>query len=316
MKVLNKLVYFMPLLLLFLFTGCKKETSLKVGIMQIVEHESLDSARQGFIDELKNLGYENIEFDLQIAGADLSNCASISEKFVNDRKDIILAISTPCALSAANATQDIPILATAITDFESSGLVNTSKKPGTNVSGTSDLAPIDKIIALIKQLKPETKKIGILYSNTDLSPQYQAQLAESKVKELGLEAVMLAVSQPYEIQQAAEKLAQETDALYAPIDKITAAAMPQISQIFLDKGKFVVCAEEAMLSKGAIGTYGVNYYELGKNTARQADKILKGEALPKDIPIEYLEEAKLTLNDKLIKELGIEISDELKGELK
>lgn len=315
MKVLNKLVYFMPLLLLFLFTGCKKETSLKVGIMQIVEHESLDSARQGFIDELKNLGYENIEFDLQIAGGDLSNCESIAQKFVNDKKDLILAISTPCALSAANATQDIPILATAITDFESSGLVNTSKKPGTNVSGTSDLAPIDKIIVLIKQLKPETKKIGILYSNTDLSPQYQAQLAESKVKELGLEAVMLAVSQPYEIQQAVEKLAQETDALYAPIDKITAAAMPQISQIFLEHGKFVVCAEDVMIPKGAIGTYGVDYYELGKMTAHQAEKILKGEEKPENMPIEYLKKSKFTLNNEIIEKLGIEISDNLKGEL-
>lgn len=316
MKFIKNLLYLLPLLSLLFVVGCKKEESIKIGIMQIVEHESLDSARQGFIDELKNLGYENIEFDLQIAGGDLSNCESIAQKFVNDKKDLILAISTPCALSAANATQDIPILATAITDFESSGLVNTSKKPGTNVSGTSDLAPIDKIIALIKQLKPETKKIGILYSNTDVSPQYQAQLAESKVKELGLEAVMLAVSQPYEIQQAAEKLAQETDALYAPIDKITAAAMPQISQIFLDKGKFVVCAEEAMLSKGAIGTYGVNYYELGKNTARQADKILKGEEKPENMPIEYLKKSKFTLNNEIIEKLGIEISDELKGELK
>lgn len=315
MKLFNKLICFIQLLLLFLFTGCKKDPSINIGIMQIVEHESLDRAKQGFIDELKNLGYENIEFDSQVAEGELANCESIAQKFVSDQKDLILAISTPCALSAANATKNIPILATAITDFESTGLVKSNENPGTNVSGVSDLAPIDKIIELIIKLNPDTEKVGILYSNTDASPQYQAKLAQNKVQELGLEPVMFAISHPYEVQSAAEKLAQEVDALYAPIDKITASAMPQISKIFLEKGKFVVCAEESMISKGAIGTYGLDYYELGKLTAHQADKILKGKK-PEDTPVEYLTDIKLTLNNEVMKKLGIKIPDELKGELK
>lgn len=315
MKILNKLPYFLPLLLLFLFTGCKKDTSLKIGIMQIVEHESLDSARQGFIDELKNLGYENVEFDLQIAGGDLSNCASIAEKFVNDRKDIILAISTPCAQAAANATQNIPILATAITNFEEAGIIKSHEKPETNVTGTSDLAQIDKIIELITKLKPDAKKIGILYSNIDASPRYQAELAEKKIKELGLEPKQFAVSQIDEVKQVAEKLAREVDALYTSIDKITASSMTQISQIFLEHGKFVVCAEDVMIPKGAIGTYGVDYYELGKMTAHQAEKILKGKEKPENMHIEYLKKSKLTLNNEIIEKLGIKISDNLKGEL-
>jgi putative ABC transport system substrate-binding protein len=228
---------------------------------------------------------------------------------------LILAISTPCAQAAANATKEIPILATAITNFEGAEIVKSHEKPGTNVTGTSDLAPIGKIIELIPQLEPDTKKIGILYSTTDPSPQYQAELAEKKVKELGLEAKMFSVSQSHEIQQVVEKLAEEVDALYVPLDKITFSAMPQISQIFLDHGKFVVCAEDTMISKGAIGTYGVDYYELGKMTARQAAKILKGEAKPEDMPVEYLEDAKLNLSQELIKKLGIKVPEELKGEL-
>lgn len=313
MKILNKLLYFIPLLLLFLFViGCIKLNEVKkIGIMQIVEHESLDSAKQGFVDELKNLGYTDAEFDFQNAGGDLSVCQQIAEKFVNDRKDLILAISTPCAQAAANATKNIPILATAITDFEGAKIVQSHEKPGANVTGTSDLAPIGKIIELIPQLKPGTKKIGILYSTTDPSPQYQAQLAEKKIKELGSEAKMFSISQPHEVQQIVENLVQEVDALYAPIDKITFSAMPQISEIFLKHGKFVVCAEDTMVSKGAIGTYGVNYYELGKRTAQQATKILNGEANPENMPIEYLTDTKLNLNYEVIEKLGITVPPEL-----
>ena len=316
MKFIKKLSCLLPLLLLNFIFGCEKDGNIKIGIMQIVEHESLDDARKGFIDELGKLGYENTDFDLQIAGGDLSNCESIAQKFVSDKKDLILAISTPCALAAANATNDIPILATAITDFESAGLVKSNENPGANVTGVSDLAPVDKIIELITKLNPNAQKVGILYSNTDTSPQYQARLAQNKIKELGLEPVMFEVSQPYEVQQAAEKLSQEVDALYTPVDKITASAMPQISQIFLEKGKFVVCAEETMLSKGAIGVYGIDYYELGKLTAKQAVKILENNKKPEDIPIEYITDAKFILNNEIVKKLGIKIPEELKGELK
>ncbi len=315
MKYLKKLLYLFPLLMLIIFFGCQNNNSkIKIGIMQIVEHESLNDARNGFVDELKNLGYENeqnIEFDFQVAGGELSNCASIASKFVNDRKNLVLAISTPCAQAMANTTRDIPIIATAITDFEGSGIVESSQKPNTNVTGVSDLAPIDKIIKLITKLNPNAKKIGILYSVTDPSPQYQAKIAEEKIKSLGLECKSVAISQIHEVQQAAERLAKEVDALYTPIDKITFSAMPQISQIFEKNNKFVVCAEDTMISKGAIGTYGINYYELGKIAAKQAVEIIEGKNNPQNMPVEYLKESKLNLNHELIKKLGINIPDNL-----
>lgn len=298
-------------LLLTSFTGCKKDVSVKIGIMQIVDHESLNDARQGFTDELKNLGYGNVEIDFQNAGGELSNCVSIAEKFVNNKKDLILAISTPCAQAASNLTEDIPILATAITDFEGAGLVKSNEKPGTNVTGTSDLAPIDKIIELILRLNPDAKKVGILYSNTDASPKYQAEVAEKEIKKLGLEAELATVSNTQEIQQVAEKLSRQVDALYTPIDKITFSAMPQISKIFLDNNKFVVCAEDAMIPKGAAGTFCISYYELGKKTAQQAVKILKGEASPENMSVEHLYDSKLALNHEIIKKLGLKVSEQV-----
>lgn len=302
----------------FVLLGCADKSKIKIGVIQIVEHESLDSARQGFIDELQRLGYrdgENVSLDLQVAGGEISNCVSISQKFLNDRKDIVLAISTPCTLAMANATRDIPILATAITDFEGLGVIKSLDNPGTNVTGVSDLAPIDKIIELVPKLDPKVKKIGVLYSMTDPSPVYQAHLAERKIKDMGFECELVAVSQVQDVQQAAERLVNDVDALYTPVDKITSASMPQISQIFYDHHKFVVCAEERMISQGAISTYGVDYYELGKMVARQAVDILEKKKDIKDIQIECMKNAKLSLNYELIKKLGLTVSDDLKEEM-
>lgn len=318
MEKFFKFIFLLPILALIFLVNCKKDDSkIKIGIMQIVEHESLDSARQGFIDELENLGYQrgkNVEFDIQIASGDISNCVTIAEKFVNDKKDIVLAISTPCAQTMANATKDIPILVAAVTDFEGLGIINSEEKPGKNVTGVSDLAPTDKIISLIKKLKPDSKKVGILYSVTDSSPQYQAKIAQQEIKKLGMKYKSASVSQINEVEQVAENLAKDVDALYAPVDKITFSTMPKISQIFLKNKKFVVCAEDDMLSKGAIATYGIDYYELGKIVAFQASKILKGEEKIENIPIEHIRNAKLNLNYDIAEKLGIDVTNNLKGE--
>ncbi len=318
MEKFFKFIFLLPILALIFLVNCKKDDSkIKIGVMQIVEHESLGSARQGFIDELENLGYKkgkNVEFDIQIASGDISNCVTIAEKFVNDKKDIVLAISTPCAQTMANATKDIPILVAAVTDFEGLGIINSEEKPGKNVTGVSDLAPTDKIISLIKKLKPDSKKVGVLYSVTDSSPQYQAKIAQEEIKKLGMQCKSASVSQINEVEQVAENLVKEVDALYAPVDKITFSTMPKISQIFLKNKKFVVCAEDDMLSKGAIATYGIDYYELGKIVASQASKILKGEEKIENIPIEHIRNAKLNLNYDIAEKLGIDVTNNLKGE--
>ena len=315
MKILNKTIILILSILLISFAILKlqkKSSKINIGIIQIVEHESLEQAKRGFIDEMKNLGYKDANFDVQIAGGDISNCTSIAQKFVNDSKNLVLAISTPCAQSMMKATKSIPIVATAITDFKSAGLIDSYDHPGGNLTGTSDLAPINKIIDLVPSLNPKVKSIGVLYSNTDPSPQYQADLASKRISELGFDKKVYNVSQSNEIQPITEKLVNEVDALYVPIDKLTASAMPQISQTFLNRGKFVVCAEDLMISKGAIASYGVDYYELGKISAHQADKILREKKSPSDIPIEFLKNSKLNLNHEIINKLNLKIPSNLK----
>lgn len=317
MKKIIKSMYLFPILLaLVFFTGChhKNKSKIKIGIMQIVEHESLDNARQGFMDEIKKLGFEDVEFDIQIAAGEISNCVTIAEKFANDKKDLVFALSSPCAQAMANTTQNCPILVAAVTDFESLGIIDSVEKPGGNVTGVSDLAPIDKIVSLIKRLNPDAKKVGVLYSHTDPSPQYQAKIAEEEIKKLGMECKLASVSQINEVEQVTENLANDVDALFAPIDKITFAAMPKISQILLNKNKFIVCAEDCMISKGAIATYGIDYYEIGRKAALQAKKVLNKEEKPGNIPVEYVKDTKLNLNYELAEKLGIKISDDLKGE--
>ncbi len=307
----HMILLFFILINVFIITKYKNNKDqnkiLKIGITQIVEHESLNNARQGFINELKNLGYEdgkNIKFDFHNAGGDLSNCESIARKFANDRPDLILAISTPSAQAAANVIKDIPILITAITNPEKSNLVKSNLTPCTNVTGTSDLPPVSKTIELIKKLKPNVQNIGILYSNIDVSPSYQAQIADETIKTLGLDSKVATVSQLSEIKQVAEKIISECDALYVPIDKITAAGMPLISKIALENNKFVVCSEN-LTDKGAAASYGIDYYQLGKLTAKQAVEILENRNIPQNMPIKYLEDTKLTLNEDIIKKLNL-----------
>lgn len=317
MKFFNKYAVFLAIIaaiiMLFDFFENKQNKFFNIGITQIIEHEALDKARQGFIDELKNLGYEegkNVKFDFQNAGGDFSNCESIAQKFASQNCDLILAISTPSAQAVANATKNIPILVTGITNPEKSGLVESNEIPNTNVTGTSDLSPVKETISLITKLNPKAQKIGILYSNLDTSPMYQAQLAEKEIKNLKLTPITATVSQMSEIEQVTENLISKVDAIYVPIDKITSSSMPLISDIALKNNKFVVCSEN-LTNKGAAACYGIDYYELGKLTAKQAAIILEKKNAPQNMPIEYLDNSKLFLNKKLLEKLNIKIPDDL-----
>ena len=301
------------ILMLFSFFENKQNKFFNIGITQIVEHEALDKARQGFINELKNLGYEegkNIKFDFQNAGGDFSNCESIASKFVNQNCDLILAISTPSAQAAANATKNIPILVTGITNLEEAGLVGSNDIPNTNVTGTSDLSPVKETIKLIAKLKPDVKKVGVLYSNLDTSPMYQAKLAKNEIRNLGLKPILATVSQMNEVQQVAENLIPQVDVIYIPIDKITSSAMTLISDIAMKNNKFVVCSEN-LINKGAAACYGIDYYELGQLTAKQAAIILEKKNTPQNMPIEYSDNIKLFLNKNTLEKLNIKIPDDL-----
>lgn len=304
------------------FTGCgsKKEsdTTYKIGISQYSTHDALDAAYDGFTDGLAEAGYkegENIEIDFQNAQGDPSNNNTIAAKLVNDNPDLILAIATPAAQAIANLTQDIPIVVTAITDPEESGLVESNEAPGGNVTGTSDLNPIKEQMDLLQQLVPTAKKVAILYCSSEDNSKFQAELAAEAAANIGIETVEATVSNSNDIEQVVQSLVNKVDAIYAPTDNIIASAMPTVAMIANANKLPVICGESGMVEKGGLATYGLNYYNLGKQTAAMAIKILTGEAKPADMSVEYLENVELTINEDVAAELGITIPDDLKAEM-
>lgn len=299
------LIIFSLLTILSIF---KQETqskkSFKIGILQFTEHEALDAARQGFIDEIKKSGL-NVEIDYKNAQADQSNCGLISNYFVSKNCDLIFAIATPAAQSVAAVTTKIPILITAVTNPESANLVKSNERPATNVTGTSDLAPIAKQIELIKKIKPSAKNIAILYSSSEANSKFQAEIAVNEAEKLGLSAKEFTFSQTTEIQQVIESMQGKVDAIYTPTDNMVASNMTLISKTALNLGIPVICGEDNLLTKGAAGTLGVNYQELGAITAKQAVKILTEREAPENMPIEYIENAKLALNEDVLSKLNL-----------
>lgn len=322
MKILKYLIITISICsVIALFFYLKKNNSdniKKIGIIQIMEHECLDQARNGFINKLDELGFkdgQNIKIDFQNAQGDQSLCNSIASNFANDnpRKDLILAISTPAAQAAANATQDIPIIATCVTDFVSAGLVKSNNKPDTNITGTSDMIPIKKQFELIKKLLPNTQKVGILYSSNEINSKIQAQNAAQEAKKLDMQTVEYTVSNSNEISQIMNHISKTVDAIFVPTDNTVVSCMPLVSQIAVSNNLPVICSESASVKNGALATYGIDYYELGKQTAQMASEILNNKSYTSNMPIQFISDnnLKLFINKKIAEKLNINISDEL-----
>jgi putative ABC transport system substrate-binding protein len=299
-----------------LLSACGKKGAFKIGVNQLVPHAALDASYDGFIDALKDEGYidgEKIVIDYQNAQNDQTTLNTIATKHVNDGCDLILAISTPSALATLNATKDIPILVTAVTDPADSGLVESNEAPGGNLSGTSDLTPVKLQIELIKKLIPTAETVGVLYSSSESNSKIQVEMAIEAAEELNLKVVEATVSSTNDIEQVVQSLVGRVDVIYAPTDNTIASGMPTVAMVANPNGIPVICGEEGMVSKGGLATYGIDYYKLGWMTGKQAIKIIKGEASTATMPIEYLpdEEFSLTINEEVADQLGIEIPQDL-----
>ncbi len=286
------------------FTSCaKKEDSkvIKIGVIQLVEHSALDANYKGFVDGLAEAGYvdgKNIKIDYQNAQGEQANCVTIAEKLINDRDDMIFAIATPAAQAVANLTKDIPILISSVTDPESAKLVEKNEAPGTNVTGTSDLTPCAAQMALLKKLFPEAKTVGMLFCSSEQNSYFQIGLAEKACDELGLKYIEGTVSNSNEIQQVVQNLCGKVDVIYAPTDNMIAAGMALVAQIATENKIPTICGEEGMVIAGGLATYGINYYELGKQTA--------------EMPIQYLDKCDLKINEDTAKSLGLKVPADLK----
>jgi len=294
--------------------GSKDDGKVRIGIVQLVEHPALDASYNGFVDGLKEGGYiegENLILDFNNAQGEQANCQTIAQKLVNDNDDIILAIATPAAQAVANLTDTIPILVTAVTDPASAKLVKSNEMPGTNVTGTSDLTPVAEQIKLLKKLIPTAKKIGLMYSSNEQNSIFQIAIAKKVCDELGLEYIEGTVSNSNEIQQVTQGIVGKVDAIYIPTDNMLAAGMVTVSMVANESKIPIICGEEGGVKGGALATYGINYYELGKQTGKMAVDILKNGKNPAKMPIQYLNNCNLIINKEAAALLGISIPSDL-----
>ena len=286
----------------------------KIGILQLIEHDALDASYRGFVDGLKEAGYEdgkNIIIDYQNAQGEQANCVTIGQKFVNDKSDLILAIATPAAQAVANMTKDIPILVTAVTDPAAAKLVADNNAPGGNVSGTSDLTPVEAQIELLNEITPNLKTVGLLYCSSEQNSVFQMDIAKKKLDSMGIKYIDATVTSANEIQQVVQSVVGKVEAIYTPTDNMIAAGMATVALVAEPAKLPVVCGEGGMTMLGGTATYAISYYELGKLTATQAVAILKGEKEPATMPIETLKTFDLVVNTNMVNSIGITITESL-----
>lgn len=299
-----------------LLAGCggekkaEQKKMVKVGIVQLVEHAALDAANKGFVDGMAANGYkekENVTYDRQNAQADQSNLQNIAQRFVSGKVDLICAIATPAAQTMANATKDIPIVGTAITDYAEAKLVASNKEPKGNVTGTTDMNPIKEQVDLMLKIVPQTKTVGTVYSSSEVNSQLQVKILKEVLAAKNIKLVEATVSNVNDIQQAAQSLVGKVDAVYAPTDNVIASAMPTLVAI-TDEAKIpVFCGEGGMVKAGGLATVGIDYYKLGLQTGAMAARILSGKEKPATMAIESQKEMQTIVNEEAAKKLGITI---------
>ena len=280
-----------------------------IGILQYVEFETLDVARKGFVDELAKEGYkegDNIIIDYQNAQGDQSNLQTISEKLVKDN-DLVLGIATPAAQALSTASKEVPVTFTAVTDPLSAKLVKSLKKPGGNVTGTTDLAPTKKRIELLKKVMPNLKKVGIMYTTNERNSEVQVKEAQKEFKKEGIEVITKGISSTNDVQDTTRALMSKTQVLYMPTDNLIDSSITLVTDLSKEMKIPVYAANADLVDKGALFSYGPDFEELGRQTARQAVRILKGDKAS-EVPVESPENLTVKVNDKMAKLLGIDMS--------
>lgn len=288
------------------------EKTYRIGIIQLTEHAALDAACQGFVDAINASGLK-VEIDIQNAQGEQSICATIATKFVNDKVDLILAIATPAAQAAAQATKDIPILVTAVTDPASAGLVASNEAPGGNVSGTSDMNPVEEQANLLLKLVPNAKTVGIMYHSSEDNSILQARMARKALEALGLTVQEYTCSDGSEVQAVAQSAIGKVDAIYLPTDNLMADTIATIAMVCTPAGIPLICGESNMVDGGGTATYGISYYQLGQQTAAQAIQILAEGADISAMPIQYCNAGlELVVNEEMLAQLKLTVPDDLK----
>ena len=298
-------------------TSKKAEDKVQtVGILQFVSHPALDTITKGVKDALKEAGYKegkNLKIVFQNGQADQSKLATMSQQLVDKKADVLVGVATPAAQSLANTTKDIPIVLGAVTDPVGAKLVASLDNPGGNVTGVSDQPPVASQIKLGKELLPDAKTVGMLYSSTEVNSKYQVNEASKTAESLGMAVKEYPVASTNEIAQTVQVMSQNVDFIYIPLDNTIANAMQAVVGEANKSKTPIITSVDTMVEQGGLATVGIDQYTLGKKTGQMVVQILKG-ADPSVTPVYTFNEGVTVLNEKQAEFLGIQIPDNLKKE--
>lgn len=297
--------------------GGKKTSDGKkqIAVVQVMQHGSLDAANQGFLGGLKERGYgaDKISVDQQNAQGDQSNLKTIASRFKANRPDLICAISTPAAQAVANEIHDLPIIGCAITDFETAKLVKSNSRPETNVTGVNDRGPVEKQVDMGLKFLPTAKRLGLIYSSSEVNSQIQADQAKAHAASIGLAVVERTVSSVNDIQQAAESMVGQVDFIYVPTDNVIASSIPTLVKV-TDPAKIpVFVGADSMAKDGALGSLSVDFYKSGVQAGHMAADVLDGKIKTQDTAVEDPEVLEVIINKKSAETLGLVIPEEYKN---
>ncbi|WP_206099988.1 ABC transporter substrate-binding protein [Oribacterium sp. C9] len=296
--------------------GASGDKQFKVGICQLVQHSALDAATKGFVDVLKEKYGDNVVIDEQNAQGDSATCTTIINGFVSNEYDLILANATPALQAAMNATQDIPILGTSVTDYGTALAMDNfdaSKGTGINVSGTSDLAPLEQQEDMILEIVPDVKKVSILYCSAEANSKYQATEIGKYLKEDGIEYQEFTFADSNDLQSVVQSAVADCNALYIPTDNTAASNMTVVTNIAQPAGIPIICGEENMMMSGGLATLSISYEDLGRATGEQAIEILSNGADVKTMPIAYASATTKEYNKAYADAIGITMPSDYKA---
>ncbi|MFH6624609.1 tryptophan ABC transporter substrate-binding protein [Streptococcus suis] len=286
---------------------------VKIGVLQFVTHDSLDEIYKGIKAGLEEGGYtttENLSIDFMNAEGDQSQVQTMSKKLVDNGNELLIGIATPAAQGLANATTELPIIMGAVTDPVGANLVTDLKNPGGNITGVSDQTPVADAVSLIKEITPDAKTIGVLYSSNEDNS--KIQVAEFKVaaEEAGYTVLEYAVASSNEIAATVEVASSKADVLFTPVDNTVASAFSTVVSVANKTKTPIFTSVEDMVEGGGIASVTLSQYDLGVATGKMAAKILDG-ANPEDTPVQIFNEGTVVVNQKVAKELGITLSDDV-----
>ena len=296
-----------PLLLLTLLVVARPAGAVNISINQFVEHPALDMSVRGFKDALHDEGFKDAVFSVHIAQANMPTVLQIVNQILGEKPALVLAVATPSAQATAQKIKDIPILFTAVTDPPSAGLVDSLERPGGNVTGTTDMSPIEGQVALIREIHPQAKNMGVIYNAGEANSLVLVGILKEAAEKYGFEVKEAVTVNTAGVYQAAKSLVGGVDLIYLPTDNTVISSQDSVIKICVENKIPLYPGEADAVRKGGVASLAIDYYKLGRQTGVQAARILRGEAKPADMPVETQKDTDLVINLPMAESMGVTI---------